>query len=412
MAQFLTRLKAFGADRAPRPLRECASLGRGQGRPSPNLISQALSSPGMSVSIGAVDGVLSSDASISDIVIFRPPGPVAQGRQGLGLCGTGSLCSAGVLEVDQLTIGRLELLRRPLPSDTPPPDTGAQQPIFFPNCRSRSSSSSSACRSSRLASRWSASRLGLKHFPARATPPGRRPRASTLKPKPHKRLDAPGDFQKRSSLTFPRPIGLTLNVNSSEPAGGIFCPSRQSSPACRRSSSAFNGAGARSTIYSPRSFGLQCRRGRVWANGQVDRLRGQGRRAQANARSRLRRLEGLGSGRRSKPVFARPNDAQRRWSSSTTIQASPCPAGLHLVVGLPARLDFEGERSANGLLDFKIHAGAIFRALQRSGNWTSNASIAGTAIEPDDRRRFLTPVTIRGRAGLRRTGRGELPCEP
>ena len=40
-----------------------------------NLISRALSSPSMSVSIGAVDGVLSSDASISDIVISDRNGP-------------------------------------------------------------------------------------------------------------------------------------------------------------------------------------------------------------------------------------------------------------------------------------------------------------------------------------------------
>src|ERR1700690_4540329 len=40
-----------------------------------NLISRALSSPGMSVSIGAVDGVLSSDATISDIIISDRNGP-------------------------------------------------------------------------------------------------------------------------------------------------------------------------------------------------------------------------------------------------------------------------------------------------------------------------------------------------
>ena len=40
-----------------------------------DLISRALSSPSMSVSVGAVDGVLSSDSTISDIVLSDRDGP-------------------------------------------------------------------------------------------------------------------------------------------------------------------------------------------------------------------------------------------------------------------------------------------------------------------------------------------------
>jgi autotransporter translocation and assembly factor TamB len=94
-----------------------------------NLISRALSSPGMSVSIGAVDGVLSSDASISDIVISDRQGPWLKVDKARLVWNRLALFSRR-LEVDQLTIGRLEFLRRPLPSDTPPPDTSAQQPIL------------------------------------------------------------------------------------------------------------------------------------------------------------------------------------------------------------------------------------------------------------------------------------------
>ena len=94
-----------------------------------NLISRALSSPGMSVSIGAVNGVLSSDATISDIVISDRQGPWLKVDKARLVWNRLALFSRR-LEVDQLTIGRLELLRRPLPSDTPPPDTGAQQPIL------------------------------------------------------------------------------------------------------------------------------------------------------------------------------------------------------------------------------------------------------------------------------------------
>src|SRR5258708_21218186 len=83
----------------------------------------------MSVSIGAVNGVLSSDASISDIVISDRQGPWLKVDKARLVWNRLALFSRR-LEVDQLTIGRLELLRRPLPSDTPPLDTGAQQPIL------------------------------------------------------------------------------------------------------------------------------------------------------------------------------------------------------------------------------------------------------------------------------------------
>jgi len=88
-----------------------------------NLISRALSSPSMSVSIGAVDGVLSSDASISNIVISDRNGPWLKVDKARLVWNRLALFSRR-LEVDQLTIGRMEFLRRPLASETPPPDTG------------------------------------------------------------------------------------------------------------------------------------------------------------------------------------------------------------------------------------------------------------------------------------------------
>ena len=46
-----------------------------------------------------------------------------------------------------------------------------------------------------------------------------------------------------------------------------------------------------------------------------------------------------------------------------------------------ARLDFEGERSANGLLDFKVHAGAI-PGSTTVGKLDLNASITGPLASP------------------------------
>ena len=128
MARFLLRLKTFALIAL---LVLCASAHATEEDKGvlANLISRALSSPGMSVSIGAVNGVLSSDASISDIVISDRQGPWLKVDKARLVWNRLALFSRR-LEVDQLTIGRIEFLRRPLPSDTPPPDTGAQQPIL------------------------------------------------------------------------------------------------------------------------------------------------------------------------------------------------------------------------------------------------------------------------------------------
>ena len=83
-----------------------------------DLISRALSSPSMNVSIGAVDGVLSSDASISDIVLSDRQGPWLRIDKVRLVWNRLALFSRR-LEVDQLTIGRMQFLRRPLARRNP-----------------------------------------------------------------------------------------------------------------------------------------------------------------------------------------------------------------------------------------------------------------------------------------------------
>src|SRR5271165_6916607 len=95
-----------------------------------NLISQALSSPTTSVSIGAFDGVLSSNASISDIVLSDRNGPWLKIDRVRLIWSRLALLSRR-LEVDQLMIGHMQFLRRPLPSEAPPPpDNATPQPIL------------------------------------------------------------------------------------------------------------------------------------------------------------------------------------------------------------------------------------------------------------------------------------------
>jgi translocation and assembly module TamB len=331
-----------------------------------NLISRALSSPGMSVSIGAVDGVLSSDASISDIVISDRNGPWLKVDKARLVWNRLALFSRR-LEVDQLTIGRLEFLRRPLPSETPPPDTSAQQPIL-PELPVKV-----------LIKQFGVQELSLGEpvvgVAARLNISGK----ATLGPPSEgldltltaQRLDAPGDF--KTQLTYiPATDRLTLNINSSEPAGGIFAH-LANLPGLPPVKLAFNGAGALDNFTAKLDFNAGAD---VWANGQVIVARqGAGRRLTLDLDSRL---EGLAPGV-VQSVFAGQTtlkgDVQFNDDSSIAL-----PGGLHLV-SAAARLDFEGERSANGLLDFKVHAGAI-PGSTTVGKLDLNASINGPLSSP------------------------------
>ncbi|MGB7977424.1 MAG: hypothetical protein WCF81_24430, partial [Roseiarcus sp.] len=331
-----------------------------------SLISRALSSPGMSVSIGAVDGVLSSDASISDIVISDRQGPWLKVDKARLVWNRLALFSRR-LEVDQLTIGRLQFLRRPLPPETPPPDTGAQQPIL-PELPVKV-----------LIKQFGVQELSLGEpvvgVAARLNISGK----ATLGPPSEgldltlnaQRLDAPGDF--KTQLTYiPATDKLTLNVNSSEPAGGIFAH-LANLPGLPPVKLAFNGAGALDNFTAKLDFNAGAD---VWANGQVIVARqGAARRLTLDLDSRL---EGLAPGV-VQPVFAGhttlKGDVQFNDDSSIAL-----PGGLHLV-SAAARLDFEGERSANGLLDFKVHAGAI-PGSPTVGKLDLNASITGPLTSP------------------------------
>src|ERR1700722_19737335 len=331
-----------------------------------NLISRALSSPSMSVSIGAVDGVLSSDASISDIVISDRNGPWLKVDKARLVWNRLALFSRR-LEVDQLTIGRIEFLRRPLPSETPPPDTGAQQPIL-PELPVKV-----------LIKQFGVQELSLGEpvvgVAARLNISGK----ATLGPPSEgldltltaQRLDAPGDF--KTLLTYiPATDRLTLDVNSSEPAGGIFAH-LANLPRLPPVKLAFNGAGALDNFAAKLDFNAGAD---VWANGQVIVARqGAARKLTLDLDSRL---EGLAPGV-VQPVFAGhttlKGDVQFNDDSSIAL-----PGGLHLV-SAAARLDFGGERSANGLLDFKVHAGAI-PGSTTVGKLDLNASITGPLASP------------------------------
>ena len=256
-----------------------------------NLISRALSSPSMSVSIGAVDGVLSSDASISDIVLSDRQGPWLKIDKVRLVWNRLALFSRR-LEVDQLTIGRMQFLRRPLPSETPRRrTTGAPQPIL-PELPVKV-----------IIKQFGVQELSLGEpvvgVAARLDISGK----ATLGPPSEgldltltaQRLDAPGDF--KALLTYvPATDKLTLNVNSAEPAGGIFAH-LANLPGLPPVKLAFNGAGALDNFTAKLDFSAGAD---VWANGQVIVARqGAGRRLTLDLNSRLEGLRRASSARSS-----------------------------------------------------------------------------------------------------------------
>ncbi|KAA2236039.1 translocation/assembly module TamB domain-containing protein [Salinarimonas soli] len=87
------------------------------------LISRLLSTPATRVSIGAVEGVLSSNAVIRDIRISDRDGVwLSVDRARLNWSRTALL--RGRLQVDALEIDRIDLPRRPLPAEGEPPPSG------------------------------------------------------------------------------------------------------------------------------------------------------------------------------------------------------------------------------------------------------------------------------------------------
>ncbi|HEX2136942.1 MAG TPA: translocation/assembly module TamB domain-containing protein [Microvirga sp.] len=84
-----------------------------------DLISRALSTPTTRVSIGAVQGALTSDATIRNVTVSDSEGPWLRLDRARLIWRRAALFSRR-LEVDRLEIGRLEILRRPPPGESAP----------------------------------------------------------------------------------------------------------------------------------------------------------------------------------------------------------------------------------------------------------------------------------------------------
>ncbi len=176
------------------------------------LISRALSTPMTRVSIGAVEGALSSDATIRDITISDRNGVWFRLDRARFVWRRLALLSRR-LEVDRLEIGKLEILRRPIPADETVPNADAP---LLPELPVKVQITDFSLRELALGQPL----LGVE---ARLAASGA---ASLGNPAEGldlrldaRRLDAPGTFAARLAYASER---LDLNFALDEPEGGIL----------------------------------------------------------------------------------------------------------------------------------------------------------------------------------------------
>lgn len=180
-----------------------------------SLLSRALSTPSSRVAIGAVDGALSSDATIRDVALSDRDGVWLKLDRARIVWRRLALLS-GRLEVESLEIGRLDILRRPVPGPPPPeakpdgkllPDLPVKVEIKSFKLAELTLGEAVAGQPARLSAEGRA-RLGAASegldLQARA-----------------QRLDTPGRFLL-SLLFVPNGERLELKANLVEPAGGLL----------------------------------------------------------------------------------------------------------------------------------------------------------------------------------------------
>lgn len=193
-----------------------------------DLISRILSTPGSRVQVGAVDGALSSDATIRNVTITDKDG-VWLKLDRARLIWTRTALFSGKLAVDKLEIGKLEIARRPAPSDeTPPPpadakpEPGKAEPAkpapLLPELPVRVEVKEFALNELTLGEplMGEAAKLAAKGK-AKLGPPAEGLDASFET----RRLDRPGKIDLRL-LFVPTGEKLTLKLDVSEPEGGLI----------------------------------------------------------------------------------------------------------------------------------------------------------------------------------------------
>lgn len=178
------------------------------------LISRALSTPATRVSIGAIEGALSSDATIRDIEIYDRDGVWLRLDRARIVWRRLALLSRR-LEIDRLEVGTLDVARKPIPAETPV--AGEDQPLL-PELPVRVEIKDFALGELRLGEPilGTAARLGMTGAARLGSPSeGLDLRFEA------RRQDAGGLFTVRFGLV-PQGQRLDLALDLDEPAGGLL----------------------------------------------------------------------------------------------------------------------------------------------------------------------------------------------
>ena len=179
-----------------------------------SLLSRVLSTPTTQVSIGRVDGALSSDATIHNVTIADRDGVWLKLDKARIVWSRTALLLHQRLEVDKLEVGDLQILRRPLPSDQPV--AGSDQPIL-PQLPVKIEIKAFALKQLVLGAPvvGQAAQLSANGSASLGDPS----EGLNLHFEAH-RLDAPGSITAQLALV-PKTQNLTLKLAANEPAGGL-----------------------------------------------------------------------------------------------------------------------------------------------------------------------------------------------
>ncbi|WP_162559423.1 translocation/assembly module TamB domain-containing protein [Microvirga sp. 17 mud 1-3] len=304
-----------------------------------DLISRALSTPSTRVSIGAVEGALSSDATIRNITIADRDGVWLRLDSARLVWRRLALLSRR-LEVDRLDIGKLEILRRPLPAEEEVP--GADQPLL-PELPVSVQVRDFALRELALGQPI----LGV---PAQLSATGA---ASLGSPSEGlnlrfdaRRLDAPGQLTARL-LYASENLQLTLALD--EPAGGILARA-SNIPGLPPVKLDLSGTGTLDAFGAQLTFDAG---DTIGAKGQANlRRAGSARLLDIDTQARI---EGLLPSIAA-PVFAGTTtlNAQISFADDSSVEIPQLSVASHT-----ARLDVAGRVATGGMLDLKVTARAL-----------------------------------------------------
>ena len=342
-----------------------------------NLTSKALSSKTTKVSVGAVDGALSSDATISDIVLSDEDGPWLKVDK-VRLVWRRLALIQGRLEVDQLQISKLDLLRKPRAapaSASAPADAKVDDSPILPSLPVKVIVKQFGIDQLSIGQPviGVAARLAISGAATLGAPS----EGLDLHLDAH-RLDAAGAFLARLNFV-PDSKALTIAVKFDEPEGGLLAHVA-GIPGLPPVKFDLDGSGALDAFAATLQFDAGPT---IGAAGRANlRREGQGRQLDLNLQSRIAGLLPALAG----AIFAGETSLQGkvalRDAGGADIQ------DFHLTSSA-ARLDISGGLSDDRTLDVKIHAGEIPGAASstaadatRIAKLELNASINGPLAGP------------------------------